>query len=154
MSFNVRKKLDSSSMSPSEGTFHRLDKDVRTIRPSILMQPPRSPRQPSSSYNSPLPRPPTRGPPSMLSHRKSYGVPASPIPASPFFTPRSVVSTSLSQTSRTPHNVPLASPPLLSQTTPTNAPWSLKESSPIANRSSEQCPSFFGSDSESPVIDK
>jgi hypothetical protein len=137
MSFNVRKKLDSSSMSPSEGTFHRLDKDVRTIRPSILMQPPRSPRQPSSSYNSPLPRPPTRGPPSMLSHRKSYGVP-----------------TSLSQTSRTPHNVPLASPPLLSQTTPTNAPWSLKESSPIANRSSEQCPSFFGSDSESPVIDK
>jgi hypothetical protein len=42
-SFNVRKKLDGSSVSPTKGTSHRPDKDVRTVRPSISMQPPRSP---------------------------------------------------------------------------------------------------------------
>jgi hypothetical protein len=31
MSFNVRRKLDGSSMSPTEGTSHRPDKDVRIV---------------------------------------------------------------------------------------------------------------------------
>jgi hypothetical protein len=31
-SFNVRMKLDGSSMSPTEGTSHRPEKDVRTVR--------------------------------------------------------------------------------------------------------------------------
>jgi hypothetical protein len=120
-SFNMRRKLDDSSMSPTEGTSHWPDKDVRTVWPSISMQPPRSPRQPSSSYNNPPSRPPTRGPPPLLSCRKPYGVPVSPIPASPLLTPRSFASTILRQMARTPRSVPLPTPPSLSQTTPTNA---------------------------------
>jgi hypothetical protein len=54
-SFNMKKKLDGSSMSPSEGIYHRPNKDVHTIWPSVSMQPPRSPHQPSSSYTNPLP---------------------------------------------------------------------------------------------------
>jgi hypothetical protein len=135
MSFNMRKKLDGSNMSPTEGTSHGPDKDVRTVWPSILIQSPRSPYQPSSSYNSPLPQPPTRGPPPMLSRHKPYGVPTSPILASPFFIPRLFASISLNQMARTSRSVPLVSPPSLSQTTPTNAPWSSRESSPISNQS-------------------
>jgi hypothetical protein len=150
----MKKKLDGSSMSPTEGTSHQPDKDVCTVWPSISMQLPRSSRQPSSSYNSSPPRPPTGGPPPLLSRRKPYFVPTSPTPASPLLTLRSFASASLNQKARTPRNVPLAIPPSLSQTTPTNATWLSRGSSPIANRSSERRPSFLGSDSESPVIDK
>jgi hypothetical protein len=55
---------------------------------------------------------------------------------------------------RTLRSMPLATPPSSSQTTPTNATWSSRESSPIANQSFKRRPSFWGSNSESPVIDK